>query len=488
MKIGFIDKVSIVTGAPRDVVVRELKIIVYAGIGTVLAVLLTLILFPRFSIIAAVFVPVPVVLVWQRIHNIRKYFEFMSSLSKEETYSSIAMLVLSLLGSWTYIGRVLESIFPATAKFVKFKLVQGPKLLQEVRYIIDTVVFKDGTLPHVARDRIVSNIKNSVETLGLLVEAITTSLSMLYVFYIISNFVSFLQFGSLKPSVLLIMTILLTFMFALLISSRSPVHDYGLEELKSKIVFVLVPVLLSFTISYTVLRNVFSCLTLSIIVFCLACILLLRKSAKLDKIDHAVVWDHVINVRVIRGSPVDQTLRRILGEDLYELYSRTYPFSAIRNLIKHLEEAGGLDVIGLLRQMLVELFESAKKVSKTVTMSVIVLALFAAIMLGMQVWYVKLLYPMLLTLHKAQAFSSSISISGISLPFVLKPRDLVNSLVLSASTVPPAISLATFLIVRAAAGTTRAAKLTLIITVMLFALQVYILYFVLPSLHHVRVM
>ncbi len=482
MSLGFVDRVCLVAGVSRDVVIRELKLLFLVLSGSLIFLIVVLFLFPKFLMLAFLVPVFLVVIAFQKLFSLRRYLEFVASLGKEELYSSIAMLVLSLLGSWTYVSRVLERIFPATAKLIKLRVISGPKLIQDVRKIIDTVVYRDGFLPHVARDKIVSTIRNTVESTGMLVEAICTSLSMLYVFYIIANFISFLQFSAMKPSTLLALTVILTFVFALAVSSRTTIHDYAMEELKEKLLHVLAPTLLSLVIALLLTRNISIGVTVAILSFSAACLVFLKRSVKLDKIDHAIVWDHVINLRVVRGCPIDQTLRNMLGRDTYELYIKTYPFSSIRNLVRHIEEAGDLGVISLLRQLLTELFDANKKVVKVVTVSVLVLAFFAVIMLCAQTWYVQLLYPTLLKLQKTQAFSTTVSISGITLPIVLRPRDLIYSIELTAGTVPPVIAFATFLMTRAAAGTTRAARITLIVTIILLALQLYLYYSVLPSL------
>jgi len=483
--MGFIDNVCVLSGCSREEVRKEVMSILISILIAIFATLMIILVscrIPRLKVLT-VLIPllfIPCFATISKCRCLSEYFKVTSALGKEELYACVAILVLSLLGSWNYI--ILWNSFPATARVLKCKADVGSKLFKEVRDIVENVVFRDGTLPHVARERILHTLRTSVEDYGMLVQVLITGLSMIYMFFIIVAFLSFMS-SMFNPSSFVFMVILLTIIFSIVIMSKSPVHDYALTELKEKAKVILPVSLLSMIMSLMATRDFSISFTIFLLTFFAAGLATLKNSRKIDKIDNAVVWDRVINLRLIKGVPVDQALVNVLGRSVYDVYIRTYPFNAIRNLLLHLEDIGGLGVVRMFREMIVEIFNSIHKVIKSVRVNVLMLAGFALAMVGMQVWFAQLILP---ALKMMKSFGGGgvggYGVSVPSLPIQISPSVIMQSLNITATYVPPIIVLAVFLIMRGCSSSTQAMKMALMVGVIMLALQIFVKFLLIPHL------
>lgn len=481
-----IDDIASLSGCDKDVVRKELLSVTLSIVMSIFCILIILLLtfkIPQFkplSILLPIFIIIPFISI-SRSKCLLEYFRINSALGREELYASIAIIVLSLLGSWDYIVRALRNSFPATARVLKCKVNVGSKLLKEVKDIVENIVFRDGTLPHVARERIMHTVRSSVEDYGNLVQVLITGLAMLYMFFIVVAFMSFMS-SMFNPSSFVFMVVFLTLMFSLIITSKSPVHDYAIAELRDKAKLIIPIVLIAFIISILVTNDIAISCEIALIAFFISVLIFLRNSCKIDKIDNGVVWDRVINLRLIKGVPVDQALVNVLGRSLYQVYVKTYPFNAIRNLLMHLEDIGGLGIVRMFREMLVEIFNSLQRVIKNVRVNVLMLAGFALAMIGMQIWFANLMLPALKMMKGLHISSGTIGSIYGGMPIQISPSMIIGSLNTTATYVPPIITLAIFLIIRGCSSTTQAARSTLGIAIILLITQLVVKYLIIPHL------
>ncbi len=483
--MGFIENVCAIVGCSRDSVSKEILIIVTSIVLTVVISILLIFISVRIPRLKPILAIVPLLftiptLSISRCKCILEYLKFTSSLGREELYACVAILVLSLLGSWNYVSRVLQHGFPATARVLRSKSNIGSKLFKEVKDIVENIVFKDGTLPHVARERIMHTLRMSIEDYGTLTQILITGLAMLYMFFIVISFLSFMS-PMFNPSMFVFIVTFLTFIFSALIMSKSPIHDYAITELKEKIKLILPTSIIVFIISLIVIHDFSISAHILLISFFILGLALLKCSRKIDKIDNAVVWDRVLNLRLIKGVPVDQALQTILGRDVYEIYTRTYPFNAIKNLLTHLEDIGGLGIVRMFREMIVEIFNAMNKVMKNVKVNVLMLVGFALAMIGMQIWFVTLLLPAL-KMMKMFGFSLTSVPAYTNLPIQMSPEAIVQSLNTTITYVPPIVTLAVFMIMRGCSSSTRAMKIALVTAIVLLCTQVIVKYFIVPHL------
>lgn len=485
--MGAIDNICLVSGCSREEVRKEILQIFISLLIPIFITIFVIIVsarFPKFKVLFAI-VPLSFLSVFISLSKCRclsEYFKVTSALGKEELYACVAILVLSLLGSWNYIIRALWNSFPATARVLRCKANVGSKLFKEVKDIVENVVFKDGTLPHVARERILHTLRTSVEDYGMLVQVLVTGLSMIYMFFIIVAFLSFIS-SMFNPSGFVFMVILMTLMFSFVIMSKSPVHDYAIPELKEKIKIIIPISLLAMILSIAITKDISIGFMIFLLTFFAVGLMVLKNSRRIDKIDNAVVWDRVINLRLIKGVPVDQALVSILGRSVYEVYIKTYPFNAIRNLLLHLEDIGGLGVVRMFREMIVEIFNAIQKVVKSVRVNVIMLAGFALAMVGMQVWFAELMLPSLKMMRSfGGAAAGGYSVSLPSMPIQISPSMIIQSLNITATYVPPIIVLAVFLIMRGCSSSTQAMKIALGLGIVMFLVQVFVKFLLVPHL------
>ncbi len=483
--MGFLDNVCLLTSCTKEEAKKELNSLIISIITVLLACLMIYLVslkIPKLRILLGI-IPILAIIpitVLQKCKCITEYLKFSSSFSKEELYACVAILVLSLLGSWGYVSRVLQYGFPATAKVIRSRANIGSKLFREIKDIVENIVFRDGTLPHVARERIMHTLRMNIEDYGNLVQILVTGLSMLYMFFIVVSFLSFMS-SMFNPSLFIFMVTFLTFVFSIIIMSKSPVHDYAITELKDKVKIMLPISIICMIISLAVVHDLSIAIHVFLISFFASGLALLKSSRKIDKIDNAVVWDRVLNLRLIRGVPVDQALMSVLGRDVYYIYTRTYPFNAIKNLLAHLEDIGGLGIIKMFREIIVEIFNSINKVVKNVRINILMLVGFAAAMIIMQIWFATMLLPAL-KMMKSMGYTSTAAPGYIALPIQMSPGVIIQSLDITATYVPPVVTLATFLIIRGCSSSTRAMKISLIVAIVLVIIQLLMKFLIIPQL------
>jgi len=407
-----------------------------------------------------------------------KYVNFLSQLSREELFASITILVLSLVGTWEYIASVISTSFKATARAIILELKSLPGLLGEVKKIVEQVVFRDGTLPYTAREHVLNRIRSRAEGFSTMLMSIVTAISSMLMFYICALFMSFLPGASVNPSQLLMMTLVMILLMSFLLSAKSPVTDHAMPEIRKKMKILLITVMVGFLLGYLVFHDPAISLTLALAVLFIAMIVMLRKSSLLDKVDNATLWDRLFTHRLLWQTPTDNALELLLPDpETRSVYVRTWPYSALYELSKHVENIGELRISELLRDLVTTTFLSTKRAWGQTLAAAMIMFGFGLGMIALQAYMTMQYVASIAHIYITNVSSSQLPFTPTGLAWLL-----INGLDLSASWVPPVILIACFLLLRSVSSSSRAARIVLPLAIASLIVMLYVKLILIPRL------
>lgn len=228
-----------------------------------------------------------------------------SRLNREVLWSSLVVLVLSLIGDLKTIANLIRKIFPETAKYLLLKNKPRVKFLSTALDIIENIVYKDGSLPITAREKFITSIDVELENFHKLVTIVLTGFTTLLILYVIINFLPFIQ-GGLNPSTMLIFISIIVVVFAFIIQFKSPFPDPGFEEFLKSCRYSI-PITLVSTIITLMFTHEFSIAsTVALLVFSITSYTFMKNSKVIDKLEHDIVIDRITEQRLVHGKPVEQ--------------------------------------------------------------------------------------------------------------------------------------------------------------------------------------